>query len=90
MPEKTVQLVKGTAPILYIEVDAETWRNYSMDGSKYENVRCLVSQLIDKEGNSICIINKLFYFKTNKRIGKFGRVITVSYTHLTLPTILLV
>lgn len=47
MPERTIQMIKGTTPDFHIEVDTDTWHGYSMNDSEYESVLCVVSQLLD-------------------------------------------
>jgi len=66
MPERTIRkILFSNFPAGYVIVDPETWINYSMSGHEGEYVRCLVSQLLDKEGNILCIVNQSLNFKTH-------------------------
>lgn len=65
MPERTIRRIWfDDYPHGYLIVDTETWINYSMSGQEGEYVRCSVSQLLDKDGNILCLVNQNLDFKT--------------------------
>jgi hypothetical protein len=71
MPERTITKVRFDGyPNAYLLVDPETWVNYSMSGSEGEYVSCSVSQLLDEEGNVLCIVNENLNFKTD--LARYG------------------
>lgn len=75
MPERTVRrILFDSYPNGYLLVDLETWINYSMSGQKGECVRCLVSQLLDEEGNILCLVNQVLDFRTQLLISSYANV----------------